>query len=271
MGHHAQDLAMEALIDGRAPMNDKVPPQIAEWVTAQQAEKRTSPTGGGLDPQAATEAVTRAGPTLEREEPLVPEVGTDLQGFVQTLIADSMERDALSKAVKDGRAQINDYSFPDNATLRNVTLQTARIDGRSYARLLGTVSKACLYSEDAAGHLTAAHEINVTTAFVNLAKVTELHRVDHIEDDEEIRASFAHILVRRAKGWDDEKCRRRKGYEARVAAKRDKERAARLVEAEAKAELSKERARAEQWQLIALVLGFVIILVLVSHPWLIGL
>jgi hypothetical protein len=35
----AQKRAVDALLSGDLPVNDRVPPRIAEWVTARQAEK----------------------------------------------------------------------------------------------------------------------------------------------------------------------------------------------------------------------------------------
>lgn len=90
------------------------------------------------------------------------------------------------------------------------------------------------------------------------------------DKSEEIRRAFVHTMAGRAKaGWNDDDCSRRGAYEARVAAKREGERTARLVEAEA--ELRDERAHSKRWQQIAIVLVIVIIVILVSHPYLIGL
>lgn len=177
----------------------------------------------------------------------------------------------IRRAVKEGRAQIKDYRFPDHPDIVNVTLQTALIDGRSNGRLLGKFSQECWYSEDEEGDLPATHEIDVTTDYVDLATVTDLpHRVAYIDRSEDVRNAFVRSMARRAMaGWKDDDCSRRGAYEARAAAGRARDREARLAEAEA--ELRDERTHSERWQLIAIILAVAIVVILVTHPYLIGL
>jgi hypothetical protein len=129
-----------------------------------------------------------------------------------------------------------DYTFPsDNSYLRDVTFRTALIEDRSHARLLGTLTKWCDYSEDEAGEYTEQHVIDVTTEFVDLEKTADLpHRIALIPESAEIREYFAFPMVLRAsRNWSHDECPRKPAYDQRMHAAEEAER----VKAEHRASL----------------------------------
>ena len=182
---------------------------------------------------------------------------------------------------------IREYRFPDDERLGSVILRTAIINGRRYGRVLGTASEGCRFSEDDEGHPTARHEIDITSDYVDLVHpapgrfmADEVRWIDSSDENAAVfQRIFAGALVDRAEaGWTDNDCPRRASYMQRAAAQRRRARsqqlredAARLVEVEAELGEQRtaarvERARSQQWVLIAAVLALVLIGILLSRP-----